>query len=60
MNEAVQETVEAVEDAVDDWVDDPEIAIERAGDEILAQEDDLVDQLVLLVSLTIIEIRKAE
>lgn len=53
-----EELFEAVEGAVEDWVTDESIAIEREGGNIVADEEELIENISIMVAIAVDEARQ--
>jgi len=50
-----EELFKAVEGAIEDWVADESIAVEREGSDIVADEDELVENISIMVAIAVDE-----
>ena len=46
---------EAVREAIEDWVADKSIAVECDGDDIIADEDELVENISVMIAIALDE-----
>lgn len=53
-----EELFEAVLEAIGDWVADESVAVEREGSDIVADEDELVENISIMVAIAVDEAAK--
>lgn len=51
-----QELVEAIRGAVDDWVVDDDINFSRREDQIVADEEELVENICIMIAIAVDEV----
>jgi hypothetical protein len=49
------ELTTAVQGAIDDWVSEEDIPVRRDGDEVVADEDELVENISIMVAIAVDE-----
>jgi hypothetical protein len=48
-----EELFDAVSEAIGDWVADESIAVEREGSDIVADEDELVENISVMIAIAV-------